>query len=46
MSDVDFNEWNRQIIAEFRENEGRVGGPFEGAFDRVVMGSTTTPVTL
>ncbi len=31
MSDVDFNEWNRQIIAEFRENEGRVGGPFEGA---------------
>ena len=31
MSDADFNEWNRQIIAEFRENEGRVGGPFEGA---------------
>ena len=23
-------EWNRQIIAEFRANEGRVGGPFEG----------------
>jgi deazaflavin-dependent oxidoreductase (nitroreductase family) len=23
-------EWNRQIIAEFRANGGRVGGPFEG----------------
>ena len=25
------NDWNAQIIAEFRENEGKVGGPFEGA---------------
>jgi deazaflavin-dependent oxidoreductase (nitroreductase family) len=25
------NEWNKQIIAEFRENGGKVGGPFEGA---------------
>jgi deazaflavin-dependent oxidoreductase (nitroreductase family) len=24
-------EWNSKIIAEFRANEGRVGGPFEGA---------------
>jgi deazaflavin-dependent oxidoreductase (nitroreductase family) len=24
-------DWNRQIIEEFRANEGRVGGPFEGA---------------
>ena len=23
--------WNSQTIAEFRANEGRVGGPFEGA---------------
>jgi deazaflavin-dependent oxidoreductase (nitroreductase family) len=23
--------WNQQIIEEFRANEGRVGGPFEGA---------------
>ncbi len=28
MSDV--NDWNRQIIEEFRTNAGRVGGPFEG----------------
>lgn len=27
----DFNEWNRQIIEEFRANGGRVGGQFEGA---------------
>ena len=27
----DMNEWNRQIIAEFRANGGKVGGPFEGA---------------
>ncbi|MAT06005.1 MAG: nitroreductase family deazaflavin-dependent oxidoreductase [Acidimicrobiaceae bacterium] len=26
----DVNEWNRQIIEEFRANEGKVGGPFEG----------------
>jgi len=25
------NEWNRRIIEEFRENGGKVGGPFEGA---------------
>lgn len=27
----DVNDWNKQIIAEFRANEGRVGGQFEGA---------------
>ena len=25
------NNWNEKIIAEFRANEGRVGGRFEGA---------------
>jgi deazaflavin-dependent oxidoreductase (nitroreductase family) len=25
------NDWNATTIAEFRANEGRVGGPFEGA---------------
>jgi deazaflavin-dependent oxidoreductase (nitroreductase family) len=25
------NEWNAKVIAEFRANEGRVGGGFEGA---------------
>jgi deazaflavin-dependent oxidoreductase (nitroreductase family) len=25
------NDFNQQIIDEFRANEGRVGGPFEGA---------------
>jgi deazaflavin-dependent oxidoreductase (nitroreductase family) len=25
------NDWNQGVIAEFRANEGRVGGPFEGA---------------
>jgi deazaflavin-dependent oxidoreductase (nitroreductase family) len=24
------NNWNDKIIAEFRTNQGRVGGPFEG----------------
>ncbi len=24
-------DWNTQIVEEFRANEGRVGGPFEGA---------------
>ena len=24
-------DWNRKIIEEFRANEGKVGGPFEGA---------------
>jgi deazaflavin-dependent oxidoreductase (nitroreductase family) len=25
------SEWNRKVVAEFRANAGRVGGPFEGA---------------
>ncbi len=25
------SDWNTQIIEEFRANEGRVGGPYEGA---------------
>jgi deazaflavin-dependent oxidoreductase (nitroreductase family) len=25
------SDWNAQIIEEFRANDGRVGGPFEGA---------------
>ncbi len=25
------NDWNSGIIAEFRANDGKVGGPFEGA---------------
>lgn len=25
------NDWNSKIIAEFRSNGGKVGGPFEGA---------------
>ena len=25
------NDWNQKIIDEFRANEGKVGGPFEGA---------------
>jgi deazaflavin-dependent oxidoreductase (nitroreductase family) len=28
---ADRNDWNQQIIDEFRANRGRVGGPFEGA---------------
>ncbi len=24
-------DWNTKIVAEFRANEGKVGGPFEGA---------------
>lgn len=27
----DVNDWNQQIIAEFRAHDGRVGGNFEGA---------------
>ncbi len=27
----DMQDWNRKIIEEFRANEGRVGGQFEGA---------------
>ena len=25
------NDWNAKTIADFRANQGRVGGPFEGA---------------
>jgi deazaflavin-dependent oxidoreductase (nitroreductase family) len=25
------SDWNRKVVAEFRGNEGRVGGPFEGS---------------
>ena len=28
---MDFDEMNRKVIEEFRANEGRVGGFFEGA---------------
>jgi deazaflavin-dependent oxidoreductase (nitroreductase family) len=28
---ADMNDWNQRIIDEFRTNEGRVGGSFEGA---------------
>jgi deazaflavin-dependent oxidoreductase (nitroreductase family) len=28
---ADANDWNSKIIAEFRANDGKVGGPFEGA---------------
>jgi deazaflavin-dependent oxidoreductase (nitroreductase family) len=31
VSDFDIHEFNRKVIAEFRANEGRVGGQFEGA---------------
>jgi deazaflavin-dependent oxidoreductase (nitroreductase family) len=27
----DANDWNQQVIAEFRANEGKVGGGFAGA---------------
>ena len=27
----DQNDWNKKIIAEFRENDGKVGGYFEGS---------------
>ena len=27
----DFQDWNQKIIEEFRANEGRIGGQFEGA---------------
>lgn len=35
----DFNDWNQKIIAEFRENGGKVGGQFEG-FPLVILHST------
>lgn len=28
---MSFNDWNKHVIAEFRENHGKVGGNFEGA---------------
>ncbi|MGW5110473.1 nitroreductase/quinone reductase family protein [Nocardia sp. NPDC004123] len=28
---IGMSDWNTNIINEFRANEGRVGGPFEGA---------------
>ncbi len=28
---TDMNDWNTKIIAEFRANDGQVGGQFEGA---------------
>ena len=28
---TEFNDWNQRVVAEFRANEGRVGGSFEGA---------------
>jgi deazaflavin-dependent oxidoreductase (nitroreductase family) len=28
---AEVNDFNQQIIQEFRSNDGRVGGPFEGA---------------
>lgn len=31
MAEMDWNGWNREVIDEFRANEGRVGGNFEGA---------------
>jgi deazaflavin-dependent oxidoreductase (nitroreductase family) len=48
---TDFNDFNRKVIDEFRANEGKVGGPFEGA-DVLLLTSTgarsgerrTTPV--
>ncbi|MDA0250020.1 MAG: nitroreductase family deazaflavin-dependent oxidoreductase [Actinomycetota bacterium] len=31
MAQRPYTSWNDAIIAEFRANEGKVGGPFEGA---------------
>ncbi len=31
MTDEDYKNWNLQVIAEFRENGGKVGGVFTGA---------------
>ena len=28
---MDWNDWNEKIIEEFRANDGKVGGDFEGA---------------
>ena len=35
----DMNDFNTQVIAEFRANGGKVGGPFEGA--TIVLLTTT-----
>jgi deazaflavin-dependent oxidoreductase (nitroreductase family) len=31
MADAQPDDWNTKIIEEFRSNDGKVGGPFEGA---------------
>jgi deazaflavin-dependent oxidoreductase (nitroreductase family) len=31
MAETNSNNWNRQVIEEFRSNEGKVGGMFKGA---------------
>ena len=31
MTDAGPNDWNAKIIEEFRQNDGRLGGQFEGA---------------
>ena len=31
MAETNVNNWNRQVIEEFRSNKGKVGGMFEGA---------------
>lgn len=31
MDAAEMNNWNAQVMAEFRANGGRCGGPFEGA---------------
>ena len=31
MDKTELDDWNGRVIAEFRANEGRVGGQFEGA---------------
>jgi deazaflavin-dependent oxidoreductase (nitroreductase family) len=36
---MDFKEWNKRVIEEFRANDGKVGGDFEGA--PMVLISTT-----
>jgi deazaflavin-dependent oxidoreductase (nitroreductase family) len=28
---AEISDWNSEVVNEFRANEGRVGGPFEGA---------------
>jgi deazaflavin-dependent oxidoreductase (nitroreductase family) len=31
VAEFDFNAWNKQVITEFRANEGKVGGAFKDA---------------